>query len=321
MQTDKANRAYRAGDYGDALRLYHELASDISHKSFYANVALCLDRLHVSEQNIKSACIDLASKNKFDVLNELFARDVVVSLTSYPARINTVSETINSILAQSFKPWKLLLWLADEQFPGKENDLPADLLQLKGRGLTIEWCEDIRSYKKLIPSLRKYPDKTIVTADDDIIYGKNWLAQLVITHIQEQDAIICHRAHRVSLDENGDFSPYKDWPMDIKDEYPSLGYLFTGCGGVLYPPDSLHKSIQDRNAFTSICPNGDDLWFWGMAVLNGTKIRIVKDSSFKLDLVPGTQTTALWMSNIQGGGNDAMLRALQARYPEIPKTI
>ena len=316
-KVNKANRAYLAGNYGSALRLYHELASDIGHKCFYANVSLCLDKLNASEKNIRAACIDLVRKNEFDVLNVFFHRDIIVSLTSYPARINAVPETIKSILAQSFKPGKLVLWLAEEQFPGKEKDLPPDLVQLKSRGLSIEWCEDIRSYKKLIPSLRKYPGKIIVTADDDIIYGKNWLAQLVISHIQEPDAIVCHRAHRVSLDESRNFSPYKRWPKEVKDENPSLGYLFTGCGGVLYPPGSLHESVQDRNAFSSICPNGDDLWFWGMALLKGTKIQIVKDSSFELDFVPGTQTTALWINNVQDGGNDAMLQELNARYPEI----
>ncbi len=46
------------------------------------------------------------------------------------------------------------------------------------KGLTIDWCEDIKSYKKLIPTLKKYPDAIIVTADDDLIYDNKWLEQL-----------------------------------------------------------------------------------------------------------------------------------------------
>ncbi|WP_233880443.1 glycosyltransferase [Paraburkholderia flagellata] len=324
MQSNKvnqANKAYRAGDYGGALQLYYELASEIGHKFFYANVVLCLEKLNGSVQNIKAACADFVSDNRFDIMRELFAQDIVVSLTSYPARINAVPETIKSILAQSFRPGKILLWLAEDQFPGKEKDLPCELLELKRAGLLIEWCEDIHSYKKLIPVLKKYPEKTIVTADDDLLYEKDWLAQLVITHLQEQDAIICHRAHRVSLDEEGNFSPYRDWAKDIKSAKPSLDHLFTGCGGVLYPPGSLHESVLDRDAFTCICPSGDDLWFWGMAVLKGTRIQVVKDSSFELQHVPGTQETALWVGNVRKGKNDLMLQTLDNRFPEIRERI
>ena len=317
----RANMLYLSGNYYGALNLYHELASEIGHKVFYANIALCLDKLKIGHIDSISACISLANDQKYDVLGELFSKNVVVSLTSYPARINAVSETLKSILAQSFKPWKLVLWLAREQFPSLELDLPLELLQLRDKGLSIEWCEDIRSYKKLIPSLKKYPEKIIVTADDDIVYKKNWLSQLIISHLQEPNAIVCHRAHRVSINEIGNFSSYKLWPKEIKEENSSFSHLFTGCGGVLYPPGSLDERVQDLNAFSTICPTGDDLWFWGMAVLNRTKVQRVKDSSFALDFVPETQATALWKENYQDGGNDVMLRALHARYPEILEAL
>jgi lipopolysaccharide biosynthesis glycosyltransferase len=316
-KVSKARHLYRAGDYPGALNLYHTLGSEIDHKLFYANVALCLDCLQTGGAGFKAACLDLVGQKKFDILGEIFARNLVVSLTSYPARIKTVAQTIQSILAQSLKPRTLVLWLAQEQFAAREKDLPPELLQLKDLGLVIEWCEDIRSYKKLIPALRRYPDKVIVTADDDVIYERDWLAQLLIAHIQNEGAIICHRAHHVSLDEKGGFSAYRKWPKEIRRDQPSFASLFTGCGGVLYPPGSLHKLVLDQQVFTSTCPHGDDLWFWGMAVLNGTKIQTVKDSHFKLVDVPGTQETALWKSNVLGGENDKMLRALDARFPEI----
>jgi len=317
----KAFRAYQEGQYGEALRLYYILATNIGHNVFYGNLLLCLDKINTSEKNISSTCKELIKNSKFDLLSELYSNDIVVSLTSYPARINSVSETIESILSQKFKPGMLVLWLAEEQFPQKEKELPQKLSQLKDKGLSIEWCEDIRSYKKLIPSLQKYPDKVIVTADDDIIYGDNWLAQMVLAYIQDPDSIICHRAHEVLLDEKEGYAPYKYWPKEIRSEHPSASYLFTGCGGVLYPPGSLHKSVRNQSAFSSICPDGDDLWFWSMAVLNGTKIRTVKDSDFKLDFVSGTQETALWIKNVRGSGNDHMLRALHMRHPEIHTII
>ena len=73
---------------------------------------------------------------------------VIISLTSYPPRIKTVNKVIKSLLAQTVKPWKIVLWLADEEFPRREESLPAELIALtNGTNFEIDWCENIRSYK------------------------------------------------------------------------------------------------------------------------------------------------------------------------------
>ncbi|WP_244816420.1 hypothetical protein [Caballeronia sp. Lep1P3] len=236
---NKAYQAYRTGDFEGALRLYHRLASELGHKAFYATILLCLGKLDADASDLKSAGIDCVARSKFDIFSELFGRDVIVSLTSYPARICAVAETVRSLMVQSFKPEKILLWLAKEQFPGGEEDLPPQLLQLKSEKFSIGWCEDIGPYKKLIPTLARYPDNIIVTADDDILYEPSWLAQLMTTHIQEPGAIVCHRAHRVSLADSGNFDSYGAWDKCIQRGTSSFDYIFTGCGGVLYPPGSL----------------------------------------------------------------------------------
>ena len=56
--------------------------------------------------------------------------DVIVSLTSYPPRIKTVHLTIESLLMQTQRVKKILLWLSPEEFPNKEDDLPSELLNL-----------------------------------------------------------------------------------------------------------------------------------------------------------------------------------------------
>ena len=64
--------------------------------------------------------------------------EVIVSLTSFPARINSVEKTIRTLLTQTLKPDRVILWLAEEQFHNKENDLPRQLLALKNFGLDID---------------------------------------------------------------------------------------------------------------------------------------------------------------------------------------
>ena len=55
--------------------------------------------------------------------------ELIVSLTSYPARIPYIKYTLYTLLMQSYKPNQILLWLSKEEFPNKEKDLPQELLE------------------------------------------------------------------------------------------------------------------------------------------------------------------------------------------------
>lgn len=53
---------------------------------------------------------------------------VIVSMTSYPARISNVGKSIYLLLTKQIrKPDEIHLWLAEPEFPNKEKDLPQDL--------------------------------------------------------------------------------------------------------------------------------------------------------------------------------------------------
>ena len=109
-------------------------------------------------------CIMISFKHKkmhkwnkakeYGITSEKRNPQVIVSLTSYPARMPFVHVALNTLLTQTFKPDRVILWLAEEQFPNIENDIPEEVLKLKDYGLEIRWTEDIKSYKKLLPSLK-----------------------------------------------------------------------------------------------------------------------------------------------------------------------
>ena len=46
------------------------------------------------------------------------------------------------------------------------------------RGLEIRECDNLRSFKKLVPALQTFPNAFIVTADDDLYFAPNWLETL-----------------------------------------------------------------------------------------------------------------------------------------------
>lgn len=219
---------------------------------------------------------------------------VIVSLTSYPARMNSIHTCLHSLLTQSFKPDMVILWLAKENFPGGEQDLPDKVLQLKNNGLTIKWCADLKSYKKLIPALQEYPDDIIVTADDDIIYSQEWLQKLYESYQKYPNDINVHRVTR--------FEYHNGWVTAGHTPYSQSSFLnkLTGCGGVLYPPHSLYKDICSERLFMKLAPTNDDQWFWFQAILNDRKVRVVENNESNLIYTHESQDVALCRINDDG---------------------
>ena len=116
-------------------------------------------------------------------------RQVIVSLTSFPAAIMYAARAIQSILDGTVLPDKIILYLTASQFPNKE--IPVELQDLATKNSIFEvrfYEENIRSYTKLVPALKDFPDAIIVTVDDDIWYHKNMLHDLLVLHNQTPDA-------------------------------------------------------------------------------------------------------------------------------------
>lgn len=249
---------------------------------------------------------------------------VIVTLTSYPGRIGTVHRTIHTLLRQTFRPDAVILWLAESQFPNHETDssvIPPELQRLLPLGLTIRWTsEDLRSYKKLIPALKEFPDAILVTADDDLYYSRTWLERLWKCYEREKDSrtVFCHRAHQVLWDEEkNDFRPYMSWPMAIPTAQKAYSRFITTGGGVLFPPGVYSPQVMNSALFKDFCPLADDMWFWAQLVLNHVKIRVVPRNIRRIYMVEDSQEQSLWDENGEGGQNDIQLHRLTARFPEL----
>lgn len=195
---------------------------------------------------------------------------IIVSLTSFPAAIGFAIEAVKSLLKGSVLPDKIVLYLTFSQFG--EEGLPVSLLKLSEENPIFEirdYPDDIRSYRKLIPALNDFPEDIIVTVDDDVLYHKNLLKQLLKLHEKHPEAIIAHRAKKIHFRK-----AYKKWRKFrwyhflFKRIYKDPMIMQTGVAGVLYPPHSLAKEMLDPSLFTKIAPTTDDLWFWAAAVLN-----------------------------------------------------
>lgn len=235
----------------------------------------------------------------------------IVSFTSYPARIDYLWITIETILRQSFKPDKIILWLAEEQFPGRE--LPDSILKLKERGLTIEFCEDLKSHKKYFNSLKNFPDSNIITLDDDLYYHKDVLKNVVELHKKYPELITANRAHRITF-RDGNINPYRKWKHEVNDTVPSHLLVATGGAGALYPPGSLHEEVLNKDILRKLCFHADDLWLKVMELKNNRKVVTNRKFNKSFASVGKTQKEKLVTINVLRGGNDDQFSNLLRHY-------
>ena len=252
---------------------------------------------------------------------------LVVSLTTFPARINVVHKTISTLLEQTLKPDAVVLWLAESQFPNKE--LPKSLTDLEQFGLTIKWCEDIKSFKKLIPTLQEYPDDIIITVDDDTYYDKKLIETLYNEYLKRPDCIHARQAFVLKLDKKNNelFMQARNYTYNST-YLPSFWNEPVGCGGVLYPPHCLHKNVLNKEQFIKEMPTHDDLWFWGHAIRNNTKINVIK-GNYKLKnlVIDGSQEDSLWQKNMINSTSTVGMTGRQALnkvcslFPEIREKL
>lgn len=243
--------------------------------------------------------------------------ELIVNLTSYPARFPVLAATIKGLLDQTVRADRTILWIDHAHL----DSLPADVRALERHGLEVRGCRDIRSFTKLVPALLAFPDAFHVTADDDLYYAPTWLEHLVAGGDGGEPAIVCWRAHLAPVQADGALAPYLEWEIDtLHTGDASDGRLLfpTGVGGILYPPGSLDPAVTDEAAFLRLCPSADDIWFFWMARRRHTPTRRV-NKRFRLITWPEGEGSALFPVNLYQGGNDRQIRALEQAVGRVSR--
>lgn len=246
---------------------------------------------------------------------------VIVSMTTFPARIGYVHLAIKSLLNQTVKPGKIILWLAEEQF--RNVEIPKHLLAQCKYGLEIRYCaEDLLAHKKYYYAMQEFPDKLIVTYDDDIIYPEDSLEKLLVMHGQHPEAIICNRGREIAI-ENGSVAPYRYWKVSgrVLTGVPTYRVMASTGAGTLYPPHCMPEETFDIEKIRLLALTADDLWMKVMSIKG--QIPVVKSQTRGKGLCvsKGKQDVTLAHQNVDQSLNDRVMQALLKQYPEIEKIL
>ena len=239
---------------------------------------------------------------------------VVVSLTSFPARLDKVYLAIKSIMMQSVVPAEVHLWLGEDSCG---TPLPKALVELKDKGLEIHYEKgNLKGHKKYIYALSRNTGLPVVTIDDDCIYPSDTIASLLEAHDRWPGSVAAIRARRITFDEV-DFKPYSDWEScyEEDDPVPHRSLVAIGVGGVLYPPSCLPSiAFDEKRIIEAQAVEVDDLWLKIMETLAGINVVWAPSSLAHPYVIDSTQETALYSGNVEENNNDAAFARLVAQY-------
>lgn len=255
----------------ESIHAYFHLCATIAN-STEDSVKRAEDRLYctMKKDALHKAALETTRKG---VTHEKLAEyPVIVSLTTHGKRLYEVYLTIESIMQGTVIPNRLILWLDDEL---KDVSLPIVLKKQQERGLEIRYNKKIRSYQKLIPTMRLCHDSIIVTIDDDMFYQPDMLEGLLVAHEKYPYDVLANRVDTIVLGTDGRPLTCLKWKIFQKPKNISPLNVALGVEGVLYPPNSFDEEVLNDQVFLSICPTADDLWFKAMELKAGTGVRHV----------------------------------------------
>ncbi len=232
-------------------------------------------------------------------------------MTSFPPRIKDVAKVWFSIFQQNVdkEQYHCVLVLAEPEFPNKEKDLPIDLQTIINNGLVeLIWHPtNIKSHKKLMPTLAKYPNADILVIDDDVIRPQGWLKCFIEDHKKYPEDIITglitfrlynNTFTRFSNERTGN----TNYGKIIPDGRPANGH-----GGTLYPAHTFNdQRFFDENLFMKLSPSSDESWQFFFNRLEHKNIRLISKAFNIWNFVKGSQEqrTALWRVNVPNNGYD-----------------
>jgi hypothetical protein len=235
------------------------------------------------------------------------ASGVVVSLTTHGRRVRGVHRTIETIAAGVLRPDRLVLWLDPA-----DHATPTDALRrLVDRGLEVhEAPAEWGPHKKYLPYCLAHAadGALLVTADDDVLYPRRWLQDLVDAHRADPTTVWAHRSRmmRLTADESV-LAPYQAWSYS-RSSGPSFARVPIGMGGVAYPAVLQARLAEGGASVPDLVRRTDDLWLHRHALRGGFPVGQVREVAADFPVQLGSQDSALFRTNLNGGNDHVVSR-------------
>lgn len=179
--------------------------------------------------------------------------------------------------------------------------IPAWLEELeRDSRLEIRWTENLGPYRKLLPVMTDVAEKDIVvTCDDDVVYGREWLTALLDQAVATPRAVVCAQARIPIRNFFGRLQSYVHWPR-VSTPGDHRTAIPIGAGGIAYRKPLLDMKFLTWREFLRTAPMQDDLWFREASRRRGTTVEIAAGANEQV--FPIKAGTALSDVNVSSSG-------------------
>jgi len=213
---------------------------------------------------------------------------VIVNLTTTSHRLHLCSATIFSLIQQSLIPNKIIIWVSESSYLSDKgvSSIPEwvsflnGFLNSKESLIEVKYTANTGPYRKIIPALRTFTvDDILVYADDDVIYGKDWLKK-IITKFEMNDRrfVVAPRVRLIKKNILGINRGYNSYPICSSDSLLKDEYIITGVGGCALCTSHIKDFFISMNDYLDVAPTTDDLWISKIIQLSGTKLLVCPEA-------------------------------------------
>lgn len=236
-----------------------------------------------------------------------------VSVTTFAARLPAVHIALESIGRGRTRPARVVLWVDDDVV--EQARASATLGRLVRRGLEIRGAEAaLGPHKKYVHAVAEFDDlaeesgTVLVVADDDIVYPREWLEELMSRFEDEgRRAVVSWWVKQYRFEEDGSgLAPYRTWDS-AQDTQVRQDHYLMGGSGTAFPDRMVHELRARGREFLDCAPRADDIWLNMVALRTGVGVAQVRALPLPILTVPSTQRTKLSHENVTGNLNDQQL--------------
>ena len=198
---------------------------------------------------------------------------IIVSFTSWTKRFENIPAVVTSILNQTTKADRIILNLGYQEVP------PPHISDFLNRNnVEIYRTEDTKVYKKIMHTLRRFPDACVINIDDDIIFKPDLIEKFIKMH-----------------------NRYPDYPISGNNVY--VHGMKCHCGEAsLTKLEYFGNYLQEiDNTLICNCPSSDIVYSYFATLAGHPYIEVNQDLSNTINKISGYSASSIMENGIEEG--------------------
>lgn len=207
---------------------------------------------------------------------------VIISLTSIKSRYENkqLQTTLDRLLTLNYSNYIIVLNISKEpKYLDKGfTDGDIKLLSLSYPTIKINVVKNYGPLRKIIPTLKLYPNNIIITIDDDTIYKKNIISKFIHIYTLHK-CIVCGRSRKIKINDMDKITNYKLFHKNgLK-----MNLLPEGVGGILYHSSMFDKKFInfDFNSIEDEFLRNDDLLLRAYTIIKNIPVYNINDDTYE----------------------------------------